>query len=261
MRMSELIAALAVLAVGVLIAVVAAAVVGRLLKQMLPDNERGRNQRRTATRGTFAIVLLLALAGALSVLAPRLFADIPRQVLGYLPNLAVALLLLGMGAVFATLVEQLVAAAFERVGVPNAAVLAKVAYWIIFGLAIILAADQLGVQTAALQRLLLVVLLVAGVATALAVGMGGTRLAGSVIAGRYVEERFHVGDRIEVEDLRGTIRNVGLASTSLETDNGDTIEVPHSYLLDRPVRRFAAAPASGSSESSPSAPATPPTTP
>jgi small-conductance mechanosensitive channel len=258
MRMSDVIAALAVLAVGALIAVVAAAVVGRLLKKMLPDTERAKKQRRTATRGTFAIMLLLGLAGALSVLAPRLFADIPRQVLGYLPNLVVALLLVGMGAVFATLVEQLVAAAFERIGVPSAQLLAKVTYWIIFGLAIILAADQLGIQTAALQRLLLVVLLVAGVATALAVGVGGTGLAGSVIAGRYVEERFRVGDRIEVEQLRGIITDVGLASTSIETDNGDTIEIPHSYVLERPVRRLANEPASPGSASAPTNPPTPP---
>ena len=240
--MTELIAALAVLAVGALVAVLAGALVGRLLKRSLPDNERGRRQRRTGARATFAVVLMLALAGALSVLAPRLFADIPRQVLGYLPNLAVGLLLLGLGAVFATLVEQLVTAALERVGVPNASVIAKVVYWIIFGLAIILAADQMGIQTAALQRLLLVVLLIVGVATALAIGLGGNRLAGSVIAGRYVEDRFQVGDRIEVEQLRGTITDVGLASTAIETDDGDAIEIPHTFLLEHPVRRFASPP-------------------
>lgn len=236
--LAQWIAAAGVLAIGVLAAIVIAAVVSRLLGRVLPDTERGARQRRSAARGAFAVVLLLGLAGAVSVLAPRLFAGIPSQVVAFLPNLAVAVLLLGLGAVLATLVEQLVTAAFDRIGVPNAGVIGKVTYWIIFGLAIILAADQLGIQTAALQRLLLVVLLVAGAATALAVGMGGTRLASSVIAGRYVEERFAVGDRIEVEQWRGTITNVGLASTAIELEDGDSVEVPHGYLLDRPVRRL-----------------------
>lgn len=240
MTLAQWMAAAGVFAVGVLASALIGVLVNRLLGRLLPDTERGARQRRSAARGAFAVVLGLAIAAAISVLAPRLFADIPSQVVAFLPNLAVAVLLLGLGAVLSTLVEQLVTAAFNRIGVPNAGAVGRVTYWIIFGLAIILASDQLGIKTAALQRLLLVVLLVAGTATALAVGMGGTRLAGSVIAGRYVEERFAVGDRIEVEQWRGTISNVGLASTALELDDGDSVEVPHSYLLERPVRRLSA---------------------
>lgn len=114
------------------------------------------------------------------------------------------------------------------------------AYWIIAGLAIILAADQLGVQTAALQRLLLVALVVAGGATALAIGFGGRALAGTVIAGRYVEERISTGGRIADGDYEDTIVDIGLASTAVDVGNGDTAEIPHTYLLERPVRRLAA---------------------
>lgn len=238
MTSTELISAVVVLAVGVALAFVARVVVARVLSRVLPDSERSQRQVRGAARGAFVLVLLLTVAVAVSVLAPRLFADIPSRVLAYLPNLLVALLLLWLGSVLASLVEQLVAGSLRRIGVPNSGVLAKIAYWIVLGLAIILAADQLGVQTAALQRLLLVALLVAGATAALAAGLGGRALAGTVIAGRYVEERFSAGDHIAVGEYEGTIVDIGLASTALDLGDGDTVEIPHAYLLERPVRRF-----------------------
>lgn len=229
-----------VLAAGVVLAFVARFVVRRTLKRLLADTEHSERQRRSAGRGTFVLVLAVAIAAAISVLAPQLFSDIPSRVLTYLPNVLVAVLLLWLGAVLGNLVEQLVAASLSRVGVPNSGPFGKAAYWIILGLAIILSADQLGVQTQALQRLLLVALIVAGSATALAVGFGGRALAGTVIAGRYVEERFSVGERIAVGEYEGTISDIGLASTAVDVGDGETVEIPHTYLLDRPVRRLAA---------------------
>jgi small-conductance mechanosensitive channel len=100
-----------------------------------------------------------------------------------------------------------------------------------------MAADQLGVQTRVLQTVLFLLLLVAGVAVALAVGLGGRALAGNVIAGRYVDDRFSVGEQIEVEDWKGTIVEVGLASVTISNAQGELVEIPHGYLLTRPVRR------------------------
>lgn len=239
MTVNQLLIAAGVLVVGVLLAALGRVLVNRLLQRLLPESDRSERQRRNAANGAFTFGVVVAAAAALSVLAPQLFADIPPRVLAYLPNVAVALVLLWLGAVLANLVEQLVRASLERVGLPNAGVFAKGAFWLILGLAIILAADQLGVQTAALQRLLLVALAIAGVAVALAAGLGGRALAGTVIAGRYVEERFDPGDRIAIGDIEGEIADIGLASTAVQLDDGDVVEVPHSYLLSRPVTRRA----------------------
>lgn len=239
MTVNQLLIAAGVLAAGVLLAFVGRIVVSRVLKKLLAENDRSERQRRNAANGAFTFGIVLAVAAAASVLAPHLFADIPPRVLSYLPNVAVALVLLWLGAVLANLVEQLVRASFERIGLPNPGALAKGAFWLILGLAIILAADQLGVQTQALQRLLLVALVVVGAAVALAAGLGGRELAGTVIAGRYVEERFDAGDRIVVGEYEGTITEIGLASTAVELDDGDSVEIPHTHLLSRPVRRRA----------------------
>jgi small-conductance mechanosensitive channel len=88
-----------------------------------------------------------------------------------------------------------------------------------------------------LRQTALFMLLIAGVAVAIAVGLGGRVLAGDVIAGRYVDDRFTVGERIEVDDWKGTIVEVGLASVTISDSQGELVEIPHGYLLSHPVRR------------------------
>lgn len=238
--MDKLIAAGSVLAVGILIAFPIRWLAGRLLGRLLPDNERSESQQRSAARGAFILVIALSVVAAISVIAPLLFADIPGRVLAFLPNLVVAILMLWMGAVAANLVEQIVGATFDRMGLPNAQAFAKALYWVILGLAIVLAAGQLGIETAALQGLVTIVLLVVGATAALAVGFGGRRLADTVIAGRYVEDRFATGDRIAVGGYEGVIVDIGVASTAVRLDDGDMVELPHGYLLGQPVTLRAA---------------------
>ena len=230
--------AAAVLAVGVVLAVVARVVVARLLARLLPgDPDRSRRQVQGAARGAMWFLIVVAVIVATSLLAPHLLADIPAQVLRFLPRLGVALVILWVGAVVANLVRQVVEASLTSIQVAQASVIGRIAYWVILGLAILMAADQLGVETGVLQTALFMLLLIAGVAVAIAVGLGGRALAGNVIAGRYVDDRFTVGERIEVEDWKGTIVEVGLASVTISDGQGELVELPHGYLLTRPVRR------------------------
>jgi small-conductance mechanosensitive channel len=230
--------AAAVLVVGIALAFVGRVVAARLLTRVLPGDEaRTRKQVRGAARGVMWFLILAAVIVATSLLAPNLLSDIPAQVLRFLPRLGVALVILWVGAVVANLLRQVVEASLTGIGVAQAPVIGRIAYWVILGLAILMAADQLGIETAVLQTALFILLLIAGVAVAIAVGLGGRALAGNVIAGRYVDDRFTVGERIEVDDWKGTIVEVGLASVTISDSQGELVEIPHGYLLTRPVRR------------------------
>ena len=230
--------AAAVLVVGIALAFVGRAVAARLLTRVLPGDEaRTRKQVRGAARGVMWFLIVATVIVATSLLAPNLLSDIPAQVLRFLPRLGVALVILWVGAVVANLLRQVVEASLTGIGVAQAPVIGRIAYWVILGLAILMAADQLGIETAVLQTALFILLLIAGVAVAIAVGLGGRALAGNVIAGRYVDDRFTVGERIEVDDWKGTIVEVGLASVTISDSQGELVEIPNGYLLSRPVRR------------------------
>jgi small-conductance mechanosensitive channel len=230
--------AAAVLAVGVALALVARVVAARLLIRVLPgDQGRASRQVRSAARGVMWFLIAVAVIVAASLLAPQLLTDIPAQVLRFLPRLGVALVVVWVGAVVAGLLRQLVEASLTGIQVARAGVIGRIAYGVVLGLAILMAADQLGVETGVLQTALFILLLIAGVAVAIAVGLGGRTLAGNVIAGRYVDDRFTVGEQIEVDAWKGTIVEVGLASVTISDSQGELVEIPHGYLLTRPVRR------------------------
>jgi small-conductance mechanosensitive channel len=230
--------AAAVLAVGVALALVARAVAARLLIRVLPgDQGRASRHVRSAARGVMWFLIAVAVIVAASLLAPQLLADIPAQVLRFLPRLGVALVVVWVGAVVAGLLRQVVEAGLTGIQVTQAGVIGRIAYGVVLGLAILMAADQLGVETGVLQTALFILLLIAGVAVAIAVGLGGRALAGNVIAGRYVDDRFTVGEQIEVDGWKGTIVEVGLASVTISDSQGELVEIPHGYLLTRPVRR------------------------
>lgn len=230
--------AVAVLAAGVILALVARAVVTRLLTRLLPGDDAGvRKQVKGAARGVMWFLIAVAVIVAASLLAPHLLADIPAQVLRFLPRLGVALVILWVGAVVANLLRQVVEASLAGIQVAQAAVIGRIAYWVVLGLAILMAADQLGVETGVLQTALFILLLITGVTVAIAAGLGGRALAGNVIAGRYVDDRFTVGEQIEVDEWKGTIVEVGLASVTISDSQGELVEIPHGYLLTRPVRR------------------------
>jgi small-conductance mechanosensitive channel len=236
--LQRVVPAAAVLLVGVIVAFVARSVALRLLGRVLPPSDgRPSPHARSAARGLMWFVLLVAVVIAASLLAPDLLADVPAQVVRWLPRLGVALVILWLGAIAASLLRQLVQTGFERIEVANASLLGQIVYWTVLGLAILMAADQLGVRTGVLQTLLFILLVVAGLAAALAIGLGGWALAGNVIAGRYVEDRFTVGQQIEVDQFKGTIVEVGLASITIADADGELVEIPHGFLLTRPVRR------------------------
>jgi small-conductance mechanosensitive channel len=231
--------AAAVLLVGVILAFVARSVALRLLGRVLPPSDgRPSPQARSAARGLLWFLLLVAVIVATSLLAPDLLADVPAQVVRWLPRLGVTLVILWLGAIAAGLLRQLVQTGLERIEVANASVLGQVVYWVVLGLAILMAADELGVRTGVLQTMLFILLVVVGLAAALAIGLGGRALAGNVIAGRYVEDRFTVGQQIEVDQFKGTIVEVGLASVTISDADGELVEIPHGFLLTRPVRRL-----------------------
>jgi small-conductance mechanosensitive channel len=232
----RLLLAAGTLVAGIVLAVVVRWLLVRLLRRLLPRPGNAA-QVSSASRGVFWFLFTAAVLVALSMLKPGLLASVPAQVVRWLPKLALALLFLWLGAFAAGLLGHLVQAGLEGVQAGSARLIGRLAYWTVLGLAILLAADQLGIETDILQKLVLTLLVIAGAAAALALGLGGRALAGNVVAGRYVDDRFSVGEEIEVDDFRGTIVDVGLASVTISQPDGRLVEIPHSYLLDRPVRR------------------------
>ncbi|HUY62695.1 MAG TPA: hypothetical protein VMV50_02830 [Candidatus Paceibacterota bacterium] len=128
----------------------------------------------------FIIVFLVAALGVLHLDAVNLF--IREVVLGYLPQVIVAVLILLVAAVVAQAAERVVAGSAQAAQLHASSFLGKVARYAIWVFAILAALAQLQVATGFVQTLFTGVVIAVSLAVGLAFGLGG-----QASAARYLE--------------------------------------------------------------------------
>jgi len=128
----------------------------------------------------FIIVFLVASLDVLNLTVVNLF--ISDVVLGYLPQVIVAVLILFVAAVVAEAAESLVKGSAKAASIHAAGFLGKVARYSIWIFAILAALAQLNVATAFVQTLFTGVVIAVALALGLSFGLGG-----QASAARYLE--------------------------------------------------------------------------
>jgi hypothetical protein len=141
-------------------------------------------------------VRLITLVVAFDTLGLPAVSNVLQQLLLWLPNLVVALVVLVIGGLAAKALSQLVRGASAEAGFSNPDTLATVTQVAVWGFTIVVAINQLGIATTLINTLLIG--LVGGLALAfgLAFGLGGRDRAAQILdrVGRNVER---AGPRLE----------------------------------------------------------------
>lgn len=128
----------------------------------------------------FIIVFLVAALDVLHLTTVNLF--ISDVVLGYLPQVIVAVMILLVAAVVAEAVERVVVGSAKAASLRSAGFLGTVARYAIWIFALLAALAQLNVATAFVQTLFTGVVIAVSLAIGLAFGLGG-----QAAAARYIE--------------------------------------------------------------------------
>jgi small-conductance mechanosensitive channel len=192
-----------------------------------------RSLSRVAGRAVRIAIIVVAAFAAVSLLGLQFLSASLNQVLLFLPNVLVALVLLLAGVI----VGGLVAARADRLAyqmdlpVP----LGRLAHVAIVAIFALTAAAQLAIPVQILVALGIVLVAATALTFTLAFGLGGRAVAQELSAGRYVRGPYELGQTISVGDHRGEI--VALESTAVVLDGGDgrRLRVPNRLLLDTVV--------------------------
>ncbi len=120
------------------------------------------------------LIFLVAAADALGV--PTV-SNILNQLVAYIPNVFVAILVLFLGALAATVVADIVRGATASANIGNPNVFATIARVAIIGFAALIALEQLQIAPALLNILFTAVIGAAAIAFGLAFGLGGQETA------------------------------------------------------------------------------------
>ena len=130
-------------------------------------------------------VRLIVLVVAFDALGLPAVSDVLRQLLLWLPNLVVAMVVLVIGGLLANAASSLVRGATAGAGFDNPDRLAKVAAAAVWVFAIVVAVNQIGIAQTLVNTILMGAVGAMALAAGLAFGLGGRDTAGEIVKKWY----------------------------------------------------------------------------
>jgi hypothetical protein len=191
-----IVGALLLLVIGWIVAGIVGGLVGKALRAIRIDQLADRSGittflKRASIRADAAgvvaglvkwyirLVFLLLAANAVGLTA---VSGIVASVVGLIPNLIVAMFILGVFSWLASLAKHLVAASLESAGLPNASGIGAIVFGAVLAFGIVAAADQLGIAQTLINTLFMGVVAAFALAFGLAFGLGGREQAAEIWA-------------------------------------------------------------------------------
>jgi hypothetical protein len=152
----------------------------------------------TDTAGVLGVVVkwfirLIALVVAFDALGLPAVSEVLRSLLLWLPNVVVAMVVLVIGGLAARALSNLVRGATAEAGMGNPDLLARIASVTVWGFAIVVAVNQIGVATELVNTLFMAFVGAIALGAALAFGLGGRDTAAEIVRNWYSKGRQKSG--------------------------------------------------------------------
>jgi hypothetical protein len=190
-----LLSAVVLLIIGWIIAKIVKGVLSRVLKAVkfndLADKvgvngflaKGGMKHRASSLVATLGywIVMFTTLVTFFNTLGLEVVSDLLTDVIKYIPNIIIGCLLLVVGMYLAEFVSGLVVGALKGGGYDNAEMVGRISYGAVMFFAIAIVLEQLGIGGDIVNTVVTVIMSGAGLALALAFGLGGREWAGNLI--------------------------------------------------------------------------------
>ncbi len=182
----------------------------------------------------FWVVLLFFVTAATQVLGLSAFTAWLAGVVNYVPTLFVGALIVVAGFLLSRLVRDLIAATSAIAGRRQRELLGRTVQVIILVTALLVGADQIGIEV----TFLVIIAAVAGgtmaASVALALSLGARNYVANLIGGHHLRQSFSVGQHVKVAGFEGRILEFTPITVVLETDEG-RVTLPARVFGEEPI--------------------------
>lgn len=161
-------------------------------------------------------VRLIALVVAFDALGLPAVSEVLRQLLLWLPNVVVALVVLVIGGLAARALSNLVRGSASEAGLANGNFLAKAASVVVWAFAIVVAVNQLGIATELVNTLFMAVVGALALGLGLAFGLGGRETAAEIVRTWYAKAQENSGA------MRRLAEDMGERATDMRREAGSS---------------------------------------
>ena len=174
----------------------------------------------------FWTVLVIAGLLAIHILQLDILNRLLDRTILYLPNVVVAVIILFIGVVAGRMARDVLRAATQHT--QRSFVGVAVQYFIVL-IAIVVASDQLGVQTDFLTDVIDIFLAMLLFGAALAFGLGAREAVRNILGAYYARKDHKIGTRIRCGDITGVIVKISDHAIHIETAEGRMILPAHRF--------------------------------
>ena len=182
----------------------------------------------------FWVVLLFFVTAATQVLGLDAFTAWLAGVVDYVPTLFAGALIVAAGFLLSRLARDLIAATSAITGRRQRELLGRTVQVIILVTALLVGADQIGIEV----TFLVIIAAVAGgtmaASVALALSLGARDYVANLIGGHHLRQTFSVGQHVKVAGFEGRILEFTPVTVVLETDEG-RVNLPARVFGEEPI--------------------------
>lgn len=184
---------------------------------------------RTLSQIVFWVVLLFFITAAIEVLGLEAVSQVLGEAATYLPRVLGALLIFGAALWLSELSRTVVSRGMAQTQIGRAELVGRLSQIAVVTIGLILAVDQLGVNSTILVVVLVALFACTFGAGALAFGLGARDTVGNIIGMHYFSSAYRTDDRIRIDGIEGRVVAKTTTNVTLETDEG-LVTIP-GYLF------------------------------
>lgn len=168
----------------------------------------------------FWVVIVFFSAAAAHVLGLDAFSSWFKDLLTYLPTLVAGLLIILAGVLLSGFARDLTVAALAALPDFQRMQLARIVQGAILVTAVVMGADQIGIEITFLVVLAAVTTSAVIGGVALAVSLGARTYVANLIGAHYMRHAFEPGQKVKIGATEGTILELTAVSIVIETEQG-----------------------------------------
>ena len=244
----KLAAAVTLLAVGFIISKIISRVVSTVLAKIGIDKLADKlndidvvQQYNVELRPSFIIgrvvhyfLTLIFLIAATDVLGMEAVSSLVRDIINYIPNVFIGLLILIVGLLIGNSLKGIVIGMSKSLGISSGGLLGNFVFYFVFLTAAVSALSQAKIDTDFVKNNLSIILGGGVAAFALGYGLASRDMMANFLGSMYTRRRFRVGDVIRLGDVVGRIVLIDNTTITLNAPQSQII-IPLSKLMRETV--------------------------
>lgn len=246
----KIIGVLLILLLGWLFAKVVAWIVSRVLRTMKFDVLADRIQlndylekanvklspSQLISKVVYWILLLLVFISASDALGWDRVSNEISRLLGFLPNLFIALMFFVIGTYIAGFIRDVIRGATSSIGISSGKMISNVVFYFLFVVVTITALEQTGLDTTLITSNLLLIIGTVLFAGAISYGIASKDVLSNILAGFFSKRTFREGQIIEIDGIRGQIIETSNISITIRSSAKEKIIIPTHELIVNKVK-------------------------